>query len=154
MHWKLVWALGLTLPTAVQAQEIIKVPASSHPDVSRPDDIFNLPPDQWHFARQLWQGPEPCTTDQCEAGYTSGDLVVSVERAATYVRIMGGLRGCEATAFSEMEAGKKPSKYTRKRISKQVNTVLKGLGKSCKTTVPKVAALDVAQLFPAAAPAK
>ena len=60
--------------TAAQAQEIVEVPASKA-NVARPDDLFNLPPGQWHMAKSLAAGSEPCAADQCEAGFTSGDLV-------------------------------------------------------------------------------
>jgi hypothetical protein len=148
MTWRLFCTALLALPAMAHAQEIVKLPPGSGSNVTRPDDLFALPPDQWHFARQLWQGSEPCTVDQCEAGFTSGDLVISVEHAGKFVRIIAGLRTCEATAHSEMEPGKKPGKSTRKRVAKQVGTVVKGLGKTCKVTMPAVAPLDVALLFP------
>ena len=31
------------------AQEVVKVPAKEAPTVSRPDDLFALPPGQWHL---------------------------------------------------------------------------------------------------------
>ena len=40
-------------------------------------------------------GSGVCTSDQCEAGFTSGDLVVSVEHAKDFVRIIAGFKGCE-----------------------------------------------------------
>ena len=131
------------------AQDIVKVDAKDAPTVSRPDDLFTLPPGQWHFAKQLWSGNEPCDDKQCEAGFTSGDLVVSVERNAKFVRLIAGLRNCEAVGFSEMETGNSPGKGTRKRVAKQVGNVVKGVGKSCNATAPAVAPLDVALLFPA-----
>ena len=134
---------------AVQAQEIVEVPASKA-NVARPDDLFNLPPGQWHMAKLLSGGSEPCVSDQCEAGFTSGDLVVSVEHAKDFVRIIAGFRGCERTAYSEVEVGSKPGKPTFGRVSKQVERVLKGLGKQCARTVPDVPKLEAAQLFPKA----
>lgn len=149
MRSKLIFTGLLCLAAAMaQAQEIIKLPKGSATDVSRPDDLFGLPPGQWHFAKHLWQGPDPCTEEQCEAGFTSGDLVVSAEHSGKNVRIIAGLRNCTATAFSEMESGKKPGKSTRKRIAKQIPNVVKGLGKSCKVTLPEVPPLDAALLFP------
>lgn len=133
---------------AVQAQEIVEVPASKA-NVARPDDLFNLPPGQWQFAKTLGGG-EPCVSDQCEAGFTSGDLVVSVEHAKEFVRIIAGVKSCERTAYSEVEVGSKPGKPTFGRVSKQVERVLKGLGKQCSTTVPAVPKLEAAQLFPKA----
>ena len=130
------------------AQEVVQVPASDAPTVARPDDLFLLPPGQWHFAKQLWSGNEPCDDKHCEAGYTSGDLVVSVERSEKYVRLIAGFRNCEAVGFSEMEPGNKPGKYNRKKVAKQVSNVVNGLAKSCNTTAPAVADLDAALLFP------
>ena len=130
------------------AQEIVKVDAKDAPTVSRPDDLFKLPPGQWYYAKQLWSGNEPCDDKHCEAGFTSGDLVISVERSEKYARLIAGFRNCEAVAFSEMEPGNKPGKYNRKKISKQVKNVVKGLAKSCNATAPEVADLDAALLFP------
>jgi hypothetical protein len=130
------------------AQEIVKVDAKDAPTISRPDDLFALPPGQWHYAKQLWSGTEPCDDKHCEAGFTSGDLVISVERSEKYARLIAGFRNCEAVAFSEMEPGNKPGKYNRKKVAKQVSNVVKGLAKSCNATAPAVADLDVALLFP------
>ena len=66
------------------------------------------------------------------------------------VRIIAGFRGCERTAYSEVEVGSKPGKPTFGRVSKQVERVLKGLGKQCARTVPDVPKLEAAQLFPKA----
>ena len=141
----------LLAPSALaSAQEIIKVPESAAGTVSRPDDLFELPPGEWHFAKQLWQGQEPCTDSQCEAGFTSGDLVVSAEHSGKFVRIIAGWRNCQSTAFSEMETGLRPSKSRRNRVAKQVGTVVKGLRKSCGVTMPTVPPLDAARLFSSA----
>jgi hypothetical protein len=148
MRLKLLCACLVSLSAIAHAQEIIKLPPGSNMNVSRPDDLFELSPGQWHFARQLWQGREPCTQEQCEAGFTSGDMVVSAEHSGKHVRIIAGLRNCASTAFSEMETGKKPGKSTRKRVAEQVRTVVKGLGKSCKASLPAVAPLDAMLLFP------
>jgi hypothetical protein len=140
-------ALSL-LAAPLPAQEIVKVDAKEAPTVARPDDLFQLPPGQWHYAKQLWSGNEPCDDKHCEAGFTSGDLVISVERSEKFARLIAGFRNCEAVAFSEMEPGNKPGKYTRKKVAKQVNNVVKGLAKSCNATAPAIADLDVAVLFP------
>ena len=139
----------LLLSSAASAQEIVEVPASKA-NVARPDDLFALPPGQWHMAKSLSGGSEACAPDQCEAGFTSGDLVVSVEHAKDFVRIIAGFKGCEKTAYSELEVGSKPGKPTFGRVAKQVNQVVKGLGKTCSMTVPAVPKLEVAQLFPKA----
>lgn len=134
--------------TSVSAQEIVKVPASEASTVARPDDLFNLPPGQWHFARRLWDGSEPCTPTECEAGFTTGDLVVSAEHSGKFVRIIAGHRNCASTGFSEVEVGTKPGKPTFQRIRKQVERVVKGVSKTCQLSIPAVPALDAAQLFP------
>ena len=147
----LIPALALVLaPAALQAQEIVEVPASKA-NVARPDDLFNLPPGQWHMAKLLSGGSEQCVSDQCEAGFNSGDLVVSVEHARDFVRIIAGFKGCEQTAYSEVEVGSKPGKPTFGRVSKQVDRVVKGLAKTCKVTAPTVPKLDVAGMFGKAA---
>ena len=66
---------------ALAAQEVVKVPQNHSRAVSRPDDLFTLPSDQWHVSKRLWERPAPCTPEQCEAGFTSGDIVVSAERS-------------------------------------------------------------------------
>jgi hypothetical protein len=141
-------AAALVLAVPAVAQEIVKVPASKA-NVSRPDDLFNLPEGQWYVANKLWKGgQEPCDTDHCEAGFHSGDLVVSVEHAKEYVQVIAGFRSCESVGFSEIEAGAKPSSYTRSRVSDLIKKVVKGLEKTCGTKAPSVPKLDVASLYP------
>jgi|tagenome__1003787_1003787.scaffolds.fasta_scaffold20875069_1 hypothetical protein len=143
---------GLTLmiiPAASTAQEIVKVPQTHSRAVARPDDLFGLAPGQWHVARQLWEGQAPCTSDQCEAGFTSGDIVVSAEHSGEFVRIIAGFRSCEAVGSSEVEVGKKPGKPTFGRIRDQMKRVVKGIAKTCKVAAPDLPALDAGQLFPA-----
>ena len=150
MHAILITAFALLTSAAAEAQEIVKVP-ESEAKVSRPDDLFNLPPGQWQMAKSLAGGSEPCVSDQCEAGFTSGDLVISVEHAKDFVRIIAGFRGCEGTAYSEVEVGSKPGKPTFGRVSSQIKRVVKGLAKTCNMTAPDVPKLEVANLFPKAA---
>src|SRR3954463_1861947 len=148
MHLHLIPAVALILAsTAARAQEIVEVPASKA-NVARPDDLFSLSPGQWHMARLLAAGLDPCASDQCEAGFTSGELVVSVEHAKDFVRIIAGFKGCEKTAYSEVEVGSKPGKPTFGRVAKQVQQVVKGAGKTCGVTAPDVPKLDVASMFP------
>jgi hypothetical protein len=130
------------------AQRIEEVPASKAPSVYRPDDLFQLPPGQWHYAKHLWQGSDPCVLDQCEAGFTSGDLVVSVEHSKGWVRVMAGFRNCAPVAFSEVETSKSPDRYLRSHVENQVARVIKGAAKTCKVTAPAVANLSVASMFP------
>jgi hypothetical protein len=131
------------------AQHIEKIDASKAPTVYRPDDLFHLPPGQWHYAEHLWEGSKPCHLDQCEAGFTSGDLVVSVEHSKGYVRAIAGFRNCAPVAFSEVETTKSPDRYLRSHVEAQVKRVVKGAAKSCNTTAPPVANLSVASMFPA-----
>ena len=145
-----LYASLLMLCSAAAAQEIVEVPASQA-KVARPDDLFALPPGQWHMAKSLALGSDPCVSDQCEAGFNSGDLVVSVEHAKNFVLIIAGFKGCEKTAYTEVEVGSKPGKPTFGRVAKQVQQVVKGAGKSCGVTAPSVPKLEVAQLFPKAA---
>lgn len=139
---------ALLLSSPVLAQHIEEIAASKAPTVFRPDDLFKLPPNQWHYAKNLWNGPEPCVLDQCEAGYTSGDLVVSVEHTKGYVRVIAGFRNCAPVAFSEVESGMSPDRYRRSHVEDQVKRVVKGAAKTCKVTAPQVANLSVSSMFP------
>lgn len=134
----------------VGAQRIVEVPASEV-DVAKPEDLYDRAPDRWHLARELWQGDDPCSETQCEAGYTAGNLVVSAERNGPSVIITAAWRGCSATAFSDLDIGDEASKGERKKIAKQVQRVVKGLGKTCKAEMPEVAPLTGDWLFPEAA---
>ena len=150
MRLNLLGCLALTaIPAASVAQEIVKVPQSHSRAVARPDDLFTLPPGQWHVAKRLWEGQEPCTSEQCEAGLNSGDLVVSAEHSGEFIRIIAGFRGCDAVGSSEVEVGKKPGKPTFGRIRDQMKRVIKGVAKTCKIAAPGLPALDSSQLFPA-----
>jgi hypothetical protein len=133
----------------LRAQHIEEVDASKVPSVYRPDDLFQLPPGQWHYAKHLWEGSDPCVEDQCEAGFTSGDLVLSVEHSKGWVRVMAGFRNCAPVAFSEIETSKAPGRYSRSKVEKQVAQVVKGSAKTCKVTPPAVSNLSVASMFPA-----
>jgi len=142
-------ALALGAVTG-SAQEIVKVPASQA-GVTLPEDIFGLPPGQWYVARQVSQGNNPCTADGCEAGFNSGDLAISVERAKEHVQVIAGFRGCQAVAFQEVETGLNPGKSSRGEVSHLLKKVVKAAEKSCKVKAPTVPKLDVASLFPAKA---
>ena len=148
MRFSLILPALSLLAAPLLAQEVVKVDAKDAPTVARPDDLFALTPGQWYFAKQLWSGNEPCDDQHCEAGFTSGDLVVSVERSEKFVRLIAGFKNCEAVGFSEMEPGNKPGKYNRKKVAKQVKNVVKGVAKTCNATAPTVPDLDAALLFP------
>lgn len=135
------------------AQEIVKVP-QSEAKVFLPEDIFTLPPGQWYVARQVSQGNEPCTADACEAGFNSGDLAISIERAKDYVRVIAGFRGCQSVAFQEVQTGLTPGSSRRGEVSHLLKKVIKAAEKSCKLKAPQVPKLDVKSLFPPKAEAK
>lgn len=137
----------LSASTSAIGQQVVKIPQSQS-QISRPDDLFDLTPGQWHFAKRLWEGASPCTSTECEGGYTSGDLVISAEHSGQFVRIIAGFRNCEAVGHSEVEVGNKPGKSSFKRVRKQVDRVVKGVAKTCKLTAPTVGPFEAAQLFP------
>ena len=154
---RISWAIALALAaaaagSAVQAQRIVELSASEAAGVQRPEDLYQLEPGRWHIGRQLWQGDEPCTATQCEAGYTQGDLVVSAYHNADKVFIIAAWRPCAANAFSELDIGDKASNGERRKVGKQVERVLRGLGKTCKITTPTVPTLTGDWLFPVATP--
>lgn len=150
MRLKALTFLSISMVSApVLAQHIEEIAASKVPNVYRPDDLFNLPANQWHYAKHLWQGADACTAEQCEAGFTSGDLVVSVEHSGDWVRVMAGFRHCAPVAFSEIETSKTPGRYSRSKVERQVTQVVKGAAKTCKVTAPAVANISVASMFPA-----
>lgn len=129
------------------AQQVEEV--RSNPDApGLPEDLFRLPPGTWAFAKQLWKGDEPCTADACEAGYTSGDLAVSVERNKTFLRIVAGFRGCANVSWNEYEVGKKASKYDTKTIVKRIERTVGTSAKYCKVAAPSLADLDARRLYP------
>lgn len=152
MRLPLLLAFALAVPGAAFAQRIVEVP-SSEVDVAKPEDLYARAPDRWHLARELWRGDEPCTPTQCEAGYTSGDLAVSAERNGPSVIVTATWRGCSATAYSQLDIGETASKGERKKIAKQVQRVVKGLGKTCKADMPIVTPLTGDWLFPETAAA-
>ena len=143
----LVAAAALCAAAPVQSQEIVEVPASKA-GVALPEDIFGLPPGQWYIARQVTQRSDPCTPDACEAGFNSGDLVVTVEHATDYVQVIAGFRGCQKVAFQEIKTGMKPGSGTRGEVSSLLKKVVKAAEKSCNVKAPDVPKLDIAALFP------
>ena len=141
-------AASIIAAAPAAAQEIVKVKASEA-GVSLPEDIFGLPPGQWYVARQVSQGNEPCTAEACEAGFNSGDLVISVEHAKDYVRVIAGFRGCQTVAFQEVQTGMNPGKSRRGEVSRLLKKVVKAAEKSCNVKAPSVPKLDIASLFSA-----
>ena len=148
MRKRLIAAALTLVATPIAAQDIVKVKASEA-NVARPDDIFSLPAGQWYVAKAVTRGTEPCTAEACEAGFNSGDLVISVEHANEYTRVIAGFRGCEAVAFQEAQTGIKPSSSQRGEVSHLLKKVVKAAEKSCNVKAPSVPKLDVKSLYPA-----
>ncbi|MFL6733638.1 MAG: hypothetical protein ACJ8EY_02955 [Sphingomicrobium sp.] len=144
-------AIGILCGLSVHAsaQEIVKVAPDHARAVTKPEDLYTLPAGRWHFAKRLWEGAEPCTHDQCEAGFTDGILALSAEHSGDFVRIIAAFRGCEAVASSEVEVGKKPGKPSFGRVRSQMKRVVKGAAKTCKVAAPTYIGPDIAMLFPA-----
>jgi hypothetical protein len=138
----------IAAPVVASAQIVEKVREGTPGAPGLPEDLFDLPPGQWVLAKQLWAGRDPCTADQCEAGYTSGDLAVSVERSKEAARIVLGFRNCPNVAWSELEVGSKGSKSDTRLISKRLKKVLATSAKFCKLTEPTLPPLDATWLFP------
>lgn len=143
--------VGVALPVcsaAGAAQPVEKVRAGTPGAPGLPEDLFVLPANQWHFGRQLWAGTDACTKDQCEGGYTSGDLAVSVERSKKDVRVIAGFRNCPSVAWNEIAIGDKASKSDTKLLAKRIKKVVGTAEKYCKLAAPAVASLDAGRLFP------
>ena len=142
-------AAALLLPLQpARASQVEEVPGGTPDTPVLPEDLFRLPPDTWVFARELWKGDEACTADECEAGYTSGDLVISVERNKTYVRIIAGFRGCVSVSWNEYEVGNKASSADARAIAKRIKKSVGTSAKYCKVEAPSVVTLDAGKLFP------
>src|SRR4029453_1589770 len=120
---------SLSAGTTARSQEIVEVPASKA-GVVLPDDLFSLPPGQWFVSKQVSQGNDPCTPEACEAGFNSGDLVISVEHAKEDVRVVAGFRGCPGVAYQEIETGMRPGSGKRGQVSRLIKDVVKGAEKS------------------------
>ena len=140
--------LSILAAASAAAQDIVQVPASQS-GVVLPEDIFGLPPGQWYVARAVSQGNDPCNAEGCEAGFNSGDLAISVERAKDYVQVIAGFRCCQAVAFQELQTGVDPGRSSRSELSNLLKKVVKAAEQSCKVKAPSVPKLDVASLFPA-----
>jgi hypothetical protein len=126
-----------------------QVPAGTEGAPSLPEDLFSLAPGEWHLAKQLWSGDEPCSEDACEAGYTSGDLVVSVERSKKHLRVLAGFRGCANIAWNDFRVGGKASAGETKKLGKRLQQVVGTAATYCKVTAPALPPLDGTRLFPA-----
>jgi hypothetical protein len=130
-----------------RAQRVEEVTTASPDAPALPEDLFRLPPGVWAFARQLWKGDDACAPDECEAGYTFGELVVSVERSKRFVRIVAGFRDCQSVAWNEYEIGDKPANSDTKNIERLVKKTVGTLAKYCGTSAPKIPIFEAGQLF-------
>ncbi len=139
----------LLAPMPAVARQVEEVRSGSTETPAFPEDLFARPAATWAFARQLWKGDEPCTADQCEAGYTVGDLAVSVERYQTSLRIVVGFRGCANVAWNDYEIGQKASSRDTKAIAKRIKKTVETAAEYCKVDAPSLAPLDAGLLYPA-----
>ena len=143
-----VFAAALVLGSYPSGAQLVEEVREGAEAPALPEDLFGLSPGTWAFAKQLWKSNDPCTADECEAGYTSGDLVVSVERHKTYLRIVAGFRGCKSVAWNEYEIGSKASNRDTKTIGKRLKKTIGTSAKYCKVSAPPIATLDARLLYP------
>jgi hypothetical protein len=84
------------------------------PPPARPDYLLSLPSNEWTFANRLWEKPsQPCEAANCEAGFFSAPLMVSVavrpnveeDGSRGYaVEVVAGVQNCAAVASSTTRA--------------------------------------------------
>ena len=85
-----------------------------------------------------------------EARFDDGELLSVAENSVFQPIEYEPMVSESGIAYSMIEVGSKPGKPTFGRVSKQVDRVLKGLGKQCGMAVQAVPKLEAAQLFPKA----
>jgi len=81
---------SLALMAALAVGTVIAAPVLAEPAPALSPQLFQLPERQWVVSR--------CAAETCEAGYRSGDLILSVRRASNAVVAVAGVRGCQSTA--------------------------------------------------------
>lgn len=145
--WLALAAWTLAVGAGAHGQEIVEVPAKEA-GVVLPEDVFGLPAGQWFLGKQVTRGNDPCTAEACEAAIHSGDVVVNVEHARPFVRVIAGFRGCERVAYQEVEVGTAPGGRQRRQVSDLIKYVVKGAEKSCSRKAPRLPKLDVKSLLP------
>jgi hypothetical protein len=110
------------------------VPAPADPPPSRPDYLFALPEREWVFAKLLWQGRESCTAELCEAGYHSGDMVVSLIRVRDAANVVAGVRDCSTVSYNyvrpDQVAGLSPEQR-HARLSDIVRNIAAFIHRNC-----------------------
>jgi len=94
----------LALPALLAGGLVLGAPAQADPAPATPDYLFRLPERVWILGGRLSETGTRCGAEQCEAGYRSGDLVLSVRRAGKDVQAVGGMRGCAAVPVRTLPA--------------------------------------------------
>lgn len=84
------WMKSLALCAVLSAGVAVSAPVLADPAPPIPAHLYQLPDRQWVVS--------PCAAERCEAGYRSGDLVLSVRRAPDAIIAVAGVRGCEAVS--------------------------------------------------------
>lgn len=84
---------------ALMAAALLALPALAETVPSIPDYLFRAPEQQWVTGASLGQPGDACVPERCEAGYHSGDLVLSVTRSPGAIRAVAGVRGCSAVSW-------------------------------------------------------
>lgn len=88
MSARLIKSVALT--AVLCAGAAVSAPVLADPAPPIPSHLFQLPERQWVVS--------PCAAERCEAGYRSGDLVLSVRRAPEAIIAVAGVRGCDAVS--------------------------------------------------------
>lgn len=70
-----------------------------------PEYLFRLPDRQWAVGSNLAGARGSCAPETCEAGYHSGDLVLSVQRGGGELVAVAGVRGCSQVAARRIAPG-------------------------------------------------
>jgi hypothetical protein len=70
------------------------------------DYIGDFPLHRWVFGKLLWQGPEPCTSDFCEAAYNARPLYLLVQKeknccgeAGYSLTVVARMAGCSSVSY-------------------------------------------------------
>ena len=81
------------------ALALAALPALAETVPAVPDYLFRAPEQQWVTGASLGDPGGACEPQHCEAGYRSGDLVLSVRREPGAIRAVAGVRGCAAVSW-------------------------------------------------------
>lgn len=91
--------------TSLAFAAALSVAAPVLAQAAMPDYLFQLPERQWVLGGSLTQAGSRCGSEQCEAGYRSGDLVLSVRRGTGAVQAMAAVRGCSTVTTRTLASG-------------------------------------------------